>query len=68
MKKILVIERCSHCPYLQGRTTHSGGWRGWIGDFCIYDHPGQVLVDIATVPKWCPLPDYDEGQEKKEKK
>jgi hypothetical protein len=39
----------------------------WLGEYCIYNHPGKALLDVTTIPPFCPLPDYDVPEEEEEK-
>ncbi len=59
MSKMLVIERCSGCPYDEWKNIDEVGRPG---SFCVYSGEPMRIDDSTTghprIPDWCPLPDY----------
>ena len=59
MKKMLVIRACVQCFYLDDDGL------GKLSGICSQGQKLLVVDDKFKLPKWCPLPDYDAGQEKR---
>ena len=57
MSKMLVIERCQDCL----SRAQDQKWRY----FCGYPDCGKLISSLATIPEWCPLPDYVAPKEPK---
>jgi hypothetical protein len=51
-KKILIIEKCEKCPFME-----------WSATCPCCDHNQssfKEIPDFETIPDWCPLEDYEE--------
>ena len=47
--KIIKVKCCNNCPLLR--------WN-WESDTCVRKD-NKKIKDIDTIPKWCPLEDYN---------
>ena len=51
MKKVIYIERCSHCNYII---------RQFPIFICCHPKGKDEQLELTKIPSWCPLPDYKE--------
>jgi hypothetical protein len=52
--KIVTVENCDECEWLDTYGDKIG--------FCDNTDEGRVISDTNTIPEWCPLKDYKEGE------